>query len=245
MSLDGKWLCVKSEDDNWGSSETYDSRKEAIDDGPAQYGLLPGDAFVIGMASLSSAPQIDGAYVIEQLTEQLVSECGEHGSEWPDATDAQCEELETVLNEALAAWVARHKLEPTWRYSVCEMTNDGWEAEFWRETQRRARKKHKCDSCLGSIRPGSIYFVHFSVFEDSPTTEKCCERCQADRKAFAQVPGHLLPMPSSFTESLDECIADDEATAAERRKWRGVLRNVERRGKRSSSNQIHSTGATQ
>ena len=112
---------------------------------------------------------------------------------------------------------------------MCEMTNDGWEAKVWSESQRRARKEHECDSCSGKIRAGSIYFVHFSVFEDSPTTEKCCARCQADRHAFAKEPGHLLPLPSSFTESLDECIADDEATTAERRKWRAVRRNVERR----------------
>ena len=114
---------------------------------------------------------------------------------------------------------------------MCEMTNDGWEPKVWSESRRKARKEHRCESCRGTIRVGAVYFVHFSVFDDSVTNEKCCSRCQADRQAFAKEPGHLLPMPSSFTESLDECIADDEATALERRRWRGVLRNVERRGK--------------
>jgi hypothetical protein len=121
---------------------------------------------------------------------------------------------------------------------MCEMWNDGDSPTVWKETPRTARKEHRCDSCRGIIRSGKLYFVHFSLYDGRTYSEKCCSPCQEARREFAMEPGHLLPMPGSFTEALDECVTDQESTPAERKKWKGVLRNIERRGKRAKASEV-------
>lgn len=111
---------------------------------------------------------------------------------------------------------------------MCDM-DSGETCEVWSETWITARKNHRCDSCDKRIRPREKYVRHFSIFEGYISTAKCCAKCKTDRDAFGKVEGHYIPHPSSFVEALDECISDYESTAEEKRKWRAVLRNVERR----------------
>jgi hypothetical protein len=111
------------------------------------------------------------------------------------------------------------------------MDDFGERCDVWEETWVKARKAHRCEGCLKTIHPGEKYVRHFSLYDGMVTSEKCCEKCMVAREEFAKEPGHLLPTPSTFTESLDECISDYDSTPAEKRKWKAVLRNIERRRK--------------
>ncbi len=60
----------------------------------------------------------------------------------------------------------------------------GWFADgAWSSptTLQEARKEHKCDRCLGTIRPGSTYLRWCSVYDDRATTVKSHRLCDAYR----------------------------------------------------------------
>jgi len=79
---------------------------------------------------------------------------------------------------------------------------------IWNETERTARKQHKCSSCGGRIQPGEKYVDHFDVFEGEANHEKCCMACDVDRKEFGKA--HEVSLgPGGWREYLDECIAED------------------------------------
>jgi hypothetical protein len=83
----------------------------------------------------------------------------------------------------------------------------------WRETKRRARKRHKCGGCGGLITAGEQYLVHFSVFEGNTSTSKLCLPCDQSRREFADHHDAGLCQPDYFYELLQGCIAegDDES----------------------------------
>ncbi len=82
-------------------------------------------------------------------------------------------------------------------------------AEVWRETNRTARKEHRCSCCQRGIYPGERYMVHFSVFEGSATSEKCCGQCESDRADFANAHDGTLCTPGFLVEMLSECISEE------------------------------------
>lgn len=113
---------------------------------------------------------------------------------------------------------------------MCDI-DDGERCSVWSETQRRARKPHRCDACSGPIGIGEIYLVHFSVFEGYTTSEKMCVECEVARDEFADEHNGMLCTPSGMRETLRECIsegtsADDEGNAVvdpEDARWQAML----------------------
>ena len=58
---------------------------------------------------------------------------------------------------------------------VCDAIADAPDA--WRETWRRARKRHTCCACREAIRPGDRYHYSSGIWDGSPGHFKHCARC--------------------------------------------------------------------
>lgn len=106
--------------------------------------------------------------------------------------------------------------------------------DVWSETQRTARKAHRCSSCRGPIGPGERYTVHFSIYDREMTRAKLCGLCLADRMEFTESHGGdlLIPDPASFPTLLRECIGEDEESA---RRWTPMLTVLEARAPDAAS----------
>lgn len=99
---------------------------------------------------------------------------------------------------------------------------------IWRETEHKARKQHKCSCCRRKIEPGETYIVHFSIFDGSATSEKCCAECGKNREEFAKAHDGAMMNPSSFPQMVADCISeDDEEDSA----WAAMLDRIHRRAK--------------
>ncbi len=99
--------------------------------------------------------------------------------------------------------------------------------EVWRETERKARKPHRCSCCRGTIPAGDEYLVHFSVFQGDATSEKMCLPCRDDRKAFADAHEGTLCTPSFLREMVAECVSEDED--GDGAKWAAMLARIKAR----------------
>ncbi len=106
---------------------------------------------------------------------------------------------------------------------MCEIDLDGYRCELWNETERRARKQHKCDSCYRAIQPGERYVSHFSKFEGEVTTEKICADCNEDRKEFSSAHGEIYFSPGSWLEVVYDCMSEDEE---DRERWQPMIDRV-------------------
>ena len=93
--------------------------------------------------------------------------------------------------------------------------------EVWIETERRARKAHRCSCCAGGIPSGALYTVHFSVQDGEAVPEQLCGACADARGAFARAHGEVVPTPSYFPTLLWECIAEGDPESETR--WRPML----------------------
>lgn len=111
---------------------------------------------------------------------------------------------------------------------MCEIDSDEY-AEVWVETPRKARKPHRCDCCNGVIKPGETYTHHFSKFDNSLSDQKKCPACTEAMKEFAAEPGHMLVMPDSFNEFLEECISESD-DPKESRRWQRMQKAMATRG---------------
>jgi hypothetical protein len=103
----------------------------------------------------------------------------------------------------------------------------------WRESERKARKAHRCSCCCRTIEVGEKYIVHFSIFEGDKLSNKCCYECNGDRMTFATAHEGNLPTPDFFPQMLAECISegdDDEDDPAAR--WQPMLDRIEASRKR-------------
>ena len=87
---------------------------------------------------------------------------------------------------------------------------------IWKETERTARKLHRCSTCGTSIGPGQRYTDHFSLQETGPCSEKMCGRCRADRDEFVYAHDGMIPTPSYFLIILEECIAEGDEESEHR-----------------------------
>lgn len=94
--------------------------------------------------------------------------------------------------------------------------------ELWTEYERKARKPHKCACCYGTIKAGEFYLVHFSVFEGSPTSEKMCLPCKADRAEFAAAHGGMMHTPSWVETGVRNCIGEGDNDE----QWRALLDRI-------------------
>lgn len=85
--------------------------------------------------------------------------------------------------------------------------------ELWSESEVKARKNHRCDTCLTQIAKGDKYLKHFSIFQGDQSDAKMCWQCYQDRKDFAAAHGGVLAHPDGFIEMLNDCIyeGDDDS----------------------------------
>lgn len=109
---------------------------------------------------------------------------------------------------------------------MCEIYDDGDYCTIWNERERKARKPHRCSCCRSTIQPGTVYIVHFSLFDGDATSEKMCVECVADRQAFADAHGGILFNPGSFLLRLSDCISEGDE---DDRRWVGMLDGIQRK----------------
>lgn len=114
---------------------------------------------------------------------------------------------------------------------MCSIDYDNY-PELWRETERTARKAHRCDSCGGPIAPGSRYVDHFSKIDGEAYSEKLCADCKGARAEFCDAHGAGVCNPSYFPRLLSECVFDGDPESDTR--WRPMLTALQaRRGGRA------------
>lgn len=93
--------------------------------------------------------------------------------------------------------------------------------DVWEENKvKAARKRHRCDACGGAVAVGESYYRHFSVYDDSATSEKICMPCYEAREVFADAHDGQSTNPSYFVELLNSCIGEDEESDT---KWLPML----------------------
>lgn len=117
---------------------------------------------------------------------------------------------------------------------MCEIWSDDYDmCAVWSETRRRARKRHRCDSCAGAIMVGEQYLRHFSVHDGNVTDEKSCSACTAVRDVFLREHG-IIGVPSRFAFELQECVGPRryrEHWGETEFRWRKALAGMLRRGR--------------
>lgn len=94
--------------------------------------------------------------------------------------------------------------------------------EVWQETNRKARKEHKCSCCCRTIKVGEQYLVHFSVFEGNSLSDKCCDQCEGDRAEFALVHDGVLCTPHALPDMVRSCIGEGGDDTA----WEAMLARI-------------------
>lgn len=107
------WL-TSTDEERWSHGEEYPSREAAIAGVAEELELDPGDIFYVGR-KVEVALRVRGLAqdAIERLGESAMDHVGGELSEgWPDATEAQEQELQSELERAVVAWVDRHGLRP-------------------------------------------------------------------------------------------------------------------------------------
>jgi len=53
------------------------------------------------------------------------------------------------------------------------------QCDVWIETDRKARKQHRCCECREPIEPGEKYIQINSVYDGSASTDRMCSTCRA------------------------------------------------------------------
>jgi|HubBroStandDraft_1064217.scaffolds.fasta_scaffold165777_2 hypothetical protein len=101
---------------------------------------------------------------------------------------------------------------------------DGETVTVYDETQRKARKSHKCDACHEAIAPGHQYYRTAILFDGSWDTYVRCERCQAifvhlskrilDERDQEEFCDQALNCGHSYEENWDEPPPDEIAALA-------------------------------
>lgn len=111
------------------------------------------------------------------------------------------------------------------RCSMCEVYyDDGDLCSVWQETQQRARKGHWCSCCRGLISPGEVYVRHFSIYDHSVTSEKCCMPCFEAGESYQNDHG-MKWVPSMMWEEIRECLRN----GGREEKWGPIIEAMEAR----------------
>ena len=105
---------------------------------------------------------------------------------------------------------------------MCVIDTDEY-CTVWNETERKARKPHKCSCCRRQIRPGETYMTHFSIFEGVCIDGKCCADCEKDRQEFAAAHGGYRCDPGNFSQQVADCISEGDEDEA---RWRPMERRI-------------------
>lgn len=130
---ENQWVCNYAEDaEYWKATEFFDTKEEAIEAGRAALTLaelgvtVPAESvfgteyevenangkFVVGKLSKPSV-HIDGNWVLEDLQEQVYSQCGESGESFLESwSEEESEELTDELNKVMQAWLTKHNKQP-------------------------------------------------------------------------------------------------------------------------------------
>jgi hypothetical protein len=112
---------------------------------------------------------------------------------------------------------------------MCEVYNDS-HCEAYRETERVARKQHRCDGCGAIIRPGRRYAYASGVFEGYPFSTHTCLPCERARKEFGKA--HRVGVaPDALSEHLEECIREGDGDT---KRWRILYARLRSRSRRAS-----------
>lgn len=110
---------------------------------------------------------------------------------------------------------------------MCDIGDDAEPFETVCETERKARKPHRCDCCSGIISAGETYLNHFSKFEGEINSEKMCAACLRDRKDFVDEHG-FFTTPSDTPDNYRDCV-DARDDFASMLKWSRALRRISNR----------------
>jgi hypothetical protein len=132
-SKENLWICNYAEDaEYWKATEFFDTKEEAIEAGRAALTLAElgvtvsaesvfgteyevenaNGKFVVGKLSKPSV-HIDGNWVLEDLQEQVYSQCGESGESFLESwSEDESEELTDELNKVMQAWLTKHNKQP-------------------------------------------------------------------------------------------------------------------------------------
>lgn len=116
MTIPGQWVASQN-DEVFQSGGPYETKEQAVESFPVEWGLKAGDGFYVGQFEEVSAPCIDGASIIEQAGAELYDMVGEVSEEWPDTLPEQEKELGEKLTAVFHQWIEDHGLAPTF-YSV-------------------------------------------------------------------------------------------------------------------------------
>ncbi len=100
--------------------------------------------------------------------------------------------------------------------------------DVWRETERKARKEHRCGCCGRRILTGESYRAIFGVYEGEVFSGKYCGACREAAGEFSHAHEIGLPTPESLVELLQECVWDGEEEIE--RRWKPMLEQIRARG---------------
>lgn len=106
------WVVSANEEE--GFTGEYATEAEAIMGGPGALELHTGDEYWVGEAVVGDIPVISPDGIIETLIDAAQDEY-ENADDWlANVTPNQEDELESVVNDAIQAWLKKHDLEPKW-----------------------------------------------------------------------------------------------------------------------------------
>lgn len=105
---------------------------------------------------------------------------------------------------------------------------DGWEVEFYRAIERKARVTHRCDECGDLILPGQRYERCASKCDGSVSSWAHCLKCARIESAYfkaEQAVGHWGATYNrrELRDSIRECLSEEpHFVVAFRAAWKGL-----------------------
>lgn len=110
------WTFSFEDEENW-IHDVYDTKEKAIEEGLKFAKEENYNKFHLGEAT-QFTPWIDTDCVIDQVQEHTAEEGGEYAEGYLENINLeQYQDLDKALNEALAKWLEKYKLEPNF-YTV-------------------------------------------------------------------------------------------------------------------------------
>ena len=106
---------------------------------------------------------------------------------------------------------------------MCELYFDE-PFDVLRETERTARKAHRCTCCRRIIAVGEKYVDHYSVGDGTTSSGKLCADCLKARAAFASAHDNILATPDGLESLLSDCISDGDDDSE--RLWQPALDRI-------------------
>lgn len=110
MASEGKWT-VSTDEENWPALDGWETREQAIAEGPEELGVEPGECFFVGQMRAPSISVPDADDFIDHILcqDDFCLECAEGSF---DCTKEQRKELTNLLEKTFFEWMDRHGLRP-------------------------------------------------------------------------------------------------------------------------------------